>query len=101
MSDPTFTTTTGKTLTWEEAQEIYYAVQDVYDREDVGNEVDDRLEIGNITREQYDDIQQNIDEIVSKYRSHLDEDVGEVWNNTLGNVLYNFLNRKDKPYLWE
>lgn len=101
MSDPSFTVN-GKTLTWEEAQEIYYAVQDVYDREDVQNEVDLRLENGDglFSREQADDIREHMDEIVPEYRSRLDEDVGNVWTDTLSDTLFRFLNRTKFPELW-
>lgn len=101
MSDPSFTVN-GKTLTWEEAQEIYYAVQDVYDREDVQNEVDQRLENGDglFSREQADDIREHMDEIVSEYRSRLNEDAGNVWTDTLSDTLFRFLNRTKFPELW-
>lgn len=81
----------GNIINWEQMQEIYFAVQGVYDMQDMLNEISCMLKHNDLTVKEAANITSNMDHLVSRYRMLLDEGIGENWNDTLCYVLNDFL----------
>ena len=84
-------------INWGEMQEIYFAVQKVFDKQDMLNEVSCRLSHHDLTQKEAAQIRFHLNKLVSRYRILLDDGIGENWNDTLCYVLDDFLeNGKDE-----
>lgn len=87
----------GIAVNWEQMQKIHYAVQEVFDRQDMLNEVAYQLGCEYITPKQASLIHANMDNLVDRYRTMLDEGgVFENWRDTLTYVLEDFLDNKEE-----
>ena len=84
----------GIFVNWNDAQRIYFAVQNVFDKADILQELSYRLQIGTITRKEASSAVKRMNQLAERYRMLLDDDVGETWNNTLAGVLEEFLENK-------
>lgn len=90
----------GKILSWEEAQRIYFEVQREYDRMDVKHEIEYQWEDGNYTDEQVKDAMNHLEEIADRLRGRLDDSDGDNWSHTFSDILWEFNQRKEQPWLW-
>ena len=81
----------GNIINWKQMQEIYFAVQGVYDRQDMLSEISYRLKYDNLTMKEAANITSHMDSLVSRYRMLLNDGIGENWNDTLCYVLNDFL----------
>ena len=73
--------TKGHVLTYKEAVDIYYKVQDFLDRWDVETEIDYREEEGEFTTAEAAEARARMKAIIDEYRGRLDDDWH--WNEVL------------------
>lgn len=67
-------TDTGIILRWEDAEQIYFAAQQMFDRLDVTQEIEDRMEEGSLSRTEGRKMLGRAGEIADTYRAWLDND---------------------------
>lgn len=76
----------GIVVRWEDAEEIYFAVQKMFDRLDVMQEINDRMEDGSLSTAEGRKLLRRAGEIADTYRDWLDNDPHQ--DHVLCNVLY-------------
>ena len=81
----------GVFINWNDAQRIHFAVQEIYDRQDMLDEISCRIKHKTMTRKEAASVADSMDALVSRYRMLLDEGIGENWNDTLGYVIEDYL----------
>ena len=67
-------TASGKILRWEDAEEIYFAAQKMFDRLDVEREIEDQMEEGCVSEEVGRKLLRDVSAIADTYRDWLDDD---------------------------
>lgn len=80
-------TSSGIVLRWEDAEEIYFAAQRMFDRLDVTQEIEDRMEEGSLSKAEGRAMLRRAGEIADTYRAWLDNDPHQ--DHVLCDVLHN------------
>lgn len=81
-----FGTDSGIILRSDDAEQIYFAVQKMYDRLDVTQEINDRMEEGSLSTAEGRKLLRRVGEIADTYRDWLDDDPHR--DHVLCHVLY-------------
>lgn len=81
----------GIVVRWEDAEEIYFAVQKMFDRLNVTQEINDRMEEGSLSTAEGRKLLRRAGEIADTYRDWLDDDPHR--DHVLCNVLHNEMRR--------